>query len=342
MRLCVQNVILKFGGATATSRSGCTSPRVPNATTRRRRPACAIARKLAPRENAPRLDRRRVGARRRPIHRLQRAPRGAGGGAAPITRRRPRRAAHAHRRALGEADGAFRRPACGKSKKVTHYPCALSKLLGANFDVRPFGCSKATAHGSGEGVGSAASRSAPRRSRGAAHCRRAFRHERRDARVQARGDGAGGVSTAGHFRPRGHHRRVHKSHLGAGGAPLLPPPQTRHTWAEPPVVGGMALEDWREHHEILVHDVRPACGACRRWSRRGSAAAVLAAVERTGALELLDLSDVLAIDEANFHDGLHPSSAGASRSRRRSPAAAARLGGRTCVSGACCRRLEKD
>ena len=237
-------------------------------------------------------------------------------------------------------------PACGKSKKVTHYPCALSKLLGANFDVRPFGCSKATAHDSGEKAW-------------VQRCKRkraaALAWEPHIVVVLFGTNDAMPEYKRAAMEPAEFPQQVTSDLLAIIGAftnltsapavlTLLPPPQTRHTWAEPPVVGGVALEDWREHHEILVNDVRPALRRVPPLvEARLGPRPCSPPWERTGALELLDLSDVLAIDEANFHDGLHPSSAGASKIAK---AVAGRLqpvyGGRTCVSGACCRRLEKD
>ena len=236
-------------------------------------------------------------------------------------------------------------PACGKSKKITHYPCALSKLLGANFDVRPFGCSKATAHDSGEKAW-------------VQRCKRkraaAIAWEPHIVVVLFGTNDAMPEYKRAAMEPAEFPQQVTSDLLAIIGAftnltsapavlTLLPPADAAHV--------GRAARCRRRGARGLARaprdfgERRAAGAAARAAAGRGAARPRPCSPpwERTGALELLDLSDVLAIDEANFHDGLHPSSAGATKIAK---AVAGRLqpvyGGRTCVSGACCRRLEKD
>ena len=112
----------------------------------------------------------------------------------------------------------------------------------------------------------------------------------------------------------------------------LPPPQTRHTWYDPPMVGGLPIEEWREHAQALERVVSPAlrglASELPRTSRPGcqstattaeaavptgaaAGSAVGATSKPTGDVELVDLSTALPVDDRYFTDGLHPNSEGA-------------------------------
>ena len=218
---------------------------------------------------------------------------------------------------------------CGRKPQVTHYPCALRALLGPQYEVRTFGCSKATGHDSG---GRAWTRKC------AAKRREALAFDphvvialfgTNDAMPEfSRGENSASLGTrlAADLNATLQEFRAVASEQQM--LLCLPPPQTRHTWYDPPMVGGLPIEDWREHHETLQRVVSPAlrglASALPRTSRPGcpSTAASTGAATGTGMgagstptsdvdVELVDLSKVVPVDDRYFADGLHPNSEGA-------------------------------
>jgi len=229
---------------------------------------------------------------------------------------------------------------CGKNggirsdRQVAHYPCALRSLLGPRYEVRTFGCSKATGHNSG---GRAWTRKCAAKRREAV----AFDPHvvivlfgTNDAMPEfSRDDPAAlGVRLATDLNATLQEFRALASEQQM--LLCLPPPQTRHTWYDPPMVGGLPIEDWREHHEALQRVVSPALRGlasvlprtrrpgCQSTARAAEAGAMVGAAAGGPAgaastpasdvdVELVDLSTVVPVDDRYFADGLHPNSEGA-------------------------------